>query len=411
MKKYKLYESLGDGTYGIVFKGLNTETGERVAIKKLKTKIKTWQECLELNEVKALSKLKNHHNIIKLKEVIRDSNSDVYLIFEYAECNLFQYIEKMKIMKQNIPESKIKKISYQILNGLSYIHLNGYFHRDLKPENILITDELFIKIADFGLAKEIPNYYNNNSLTDYVCTRWYRAPECVLRSTHYTSSMDVWSVGVIIAELYNLNPLFPGFSEIDQLIKIVNILGTPKFNDWPEGYKLIQKRGVKFPNCNSVELCTIINASEEGIELMRDILSYDPLKRPQCGKLLTYSYFDEINGKKLNDYRRHASVINENLYSGNKYIENFSYLNQYSNNIYKKNENFSNNFLSNFDSKYSYYNNGTSNMNQDYNIASMNNLNTLANQKLIKNDFFQIKNNNYPNQSVFNNFPSLAHYK
>ena len=205
MNKYKVQELIGDGTYGLVFKGIELETGDLIAVKKLKSKIKSWSECVHQKEVKVLGKLKNNPNIIKLKEVIREPNSDVYFIFEYADCNLYQLIERQKKLGQDFSENKIKDIIYQIVLGMCYVHNNGYFHRDLKPENILLQENI-VKIADFGLAKELST---TGPLTDYVCTRWYRAPECVLKSVNYTASMDIFSIGAIMAELFLLKPLFP----------------------------------------------------------------------------------------------------------------------------------------------------------------------------------------------------------
>jgi serine/threonine protein kinase len=306
MKKYRLVEVVGDGTYGTVWKGIYLETGEKVAIKKLKTKIKTWQECIELKEVKALSKLKTHYNVIKLKEVIRETNSEVYFVFEYADTNLYDYIDSIKKKGEKLSESKVKEIIFQIANGLNYIHMNGYFHRDMKPENILLIKDgidIRIKIADFGLAKEIPTFYNNIAMTDYVCTRWYRSPECILKSTNYSSSMDVWALGCIMAELLMLNPIFPGTSEIDQLTTIINVIGTPKLNDWPEGYKLIQKLGMKFPGSSGVHISNLIpNLSQQGIKFLYELLNWDPLLRPTCAKILSNSYFDEVRHKFFSDF-------------------------------------------------------------------------------------------------------------
>jgi serine/threonine protein kinase len=306
MKKYRMVEVVGDGTYGTVWKGIFLETGEKVAIKKLKNKIKTWQECVELKEVKALSKLKVHHNVIKLKEVIRETNSEVFFVFEYADTNLYEYIESIKKKGEKLSESKVKEIIFQITNGLNYIHSNGYFHRDMKPENILVIkdgSEVRVKIADFGLAKEIPSFYCNVPMTDYVCTRWYRPPECILKSTNYSSAMDVWAIGCIMAELMMLNPLFPGTSEFDQLTRVVNVIGTPKLNDWPEGYKLIQKLGMKFSGSSGVHLSTLIpNLSHQGINFLYELLTWDPLLRPSCTKILSHSYLDEIRHKSVSDF-------------------------------------------------------------------------------------------------------------
>ena len=151
-------------------------------------------------------------------------------------------------------------------------------HRDLKPENILLLGDV-VKIGDFGVAKEIQKYTSDFStnvpLTDYVCTRWYRAPECVLKSTEYNEKVDVWAIGCIMAELFNLRPIFPGQDEFDQLNKIVRVLGTPEFAEWPEGYKLIQKIGMKFPICSTQNLHDVIyGAGIEAINMINEIFVY-----------------------------------------------------------------------------------------------------------------------------------------
>uniref|UniRef100_A0A3Q4H6L1 Ciliosis associated kinase 1 n=1 Tax=Neolamprologus brichardi TaxID=32507 RepID=A0A3Q4H6L1_NEOBR len=165
----------------------------------------------------------------------------------------------------------------------------GFFHRDMKPENLLCMGPELVKIADFGLAREIrsrPPY------TDYVSTRWYRAPEVLLRSTSYSSPIDQWAVGCIMAELYTLRPLFPGSSEVDTIFKICQVLGTPKKNDWLEGYQLASAMNFRWPQCVPSNLKTLIpNASPEAIHLMTDLLQWDPKKRPASAQALRYSYF------------------------------------------------------------------------------------------------------------------------
>ena len=146
MNKYQILKVIGDGTYGKVYEGINIETNEKVAIKKLKNKIQSWEECVNQNEVYFLRKL-NHENIIKLMEVIREQNSDVSYIFEYCDCNLFEFIEKHRKQKTFIPEAKIRNIIYQITSGMKYLHSQKIMHRDLKPENILmILNTNMIKI-------------------------------------------------------------------------------------------------------------------------------------------------------------------------------------------------------------------------------------------------------------------------
>ncbi|XP_075308653.1 serine/threonine-protein kinase MAK isoform X3 [Odontesthes bonariensis] len=284
MNRYTTLKQLGDGTYGSVLMGRSNESGELVAIKRMKRKFYSWEECMNLREVKSLKKL-NHANVVKLKEVIRE-NDHLYFVFEYMKENLYQL---MKDRKKMFPESVIRNISFQILQGLSFIHKHGFFHRDMKPENLLCMGPELVKIADFGLAREIrskPPY------TDYVSTRWYRAPEVLLRSSTYSSPIDLWAVGCIMAELYTLRPLFPGNSEVDEIFKICQVLGTVKKTDWAEGYQLASAMNFRFPQCVPTHLKTLIpNASNEAITLMKDMLQWDPKKRPTAVQALRYPYF------------------------------------------------------------------------------------------------------------------------
>lgn len=206
MDRYKILKNVGDGTYGSVVKAINKQSNEEVAIKKMKKKFYSWEECMALREIKSLRKL-NHQNIVKLKEVIR-VNDDLYFVFEYMEQNIYQL---MKDRTVDFPEIQIKSIMYQTLQGLAYMHKHGFFHRDLKPENLLVKGDA-VKIADFGLAREIRS---KPPFTDYVSTRWYRAPEILLRSTNYNSPVDIFACGAMMAELYMLKPLFPGNNETD----------------------------------------------------------------------------------------------------------------------------------------------------------------------------------------------------
>uniref|UniRef100_A0A670ZFK4 non-specific serine/threonine protein kinase n=1 Tax=Pseudonaja textilis TaxID=8673 RepID=A0A670ZFK4_PSETE len=284
MNRYTTLKQLGDGTYGSVLMGKSNESGELVAIKRMKRKFYSWDECMNLREVKSLKKL-NHANVIKLKEVIRE-NDHLYFVFEYMKENLYQL---MRDRNKLFPESVIRNIMYQILQGLAFIHKHGFFHRDMKPENLLCMGPELVKIADFGLARELrsqPPY------TDYVSTRWYRAPEVLLRSSIYSSPIDIWAVGSIMAELYTLRPLFPGTSEVDEIFKICQVLGTPKKSDWPEGYQLAAAMNFRFPQCVSINLKTLIpNASSEALFLMNEMLNWDPKKRPTASQALKFPYF------------------------------------------------------------------------------------------------------------------------
>jgi serine/threonine protein kinase len=290
MNRYETIKNLGDGTYGIVFLARNKETQELMAVKKMKKKYYDWNEALNLREVRSLRKFQ-HVNIIKLKEVVREKDC-LYLMFDYMKENLYQLT---KDRKRYLPEAHVRNITFQILTGLAYLHRTGFFHRDLKPENLLCNGPDLVKIADFGLAREIrskPPY------TDYVSTRWYRAPEILLRSTSYSAPVDLWAIGCIVCEMWSLRPLFPGNSELDQLFKIVTVLGVPGKDEWPEGHKLAQKMKFRWPtvssntdaNVNLKRMCP--PASDEGLKLISDLLLYPPRKRPTAQQCLKYAFFD-----------------------------------------------------------------------------------------------------------------------
>ncbi|KAF8708773.1 hypothetical protein HU200_030161 [Digitaria exilis] len=265
----------------------NVETNEIVAVKRMKRKFFQWQECVNLREVKALQKL-IHPNIVKLKEVTME-NHELFFIFEHMECNLYDVIRERQVA---FSEGDIRNFMVQILQGLAYMHTNGYFHRDLKPENLLVTNGI-VKIADFGLAREVSS---NPPYTDYVSTRWYRAPEVLLQSSAYTPAIDMWAVGAIMAELFTLSPLFPGESETDQLYKICTVLGTPDCTVWPEGMYLPRSNTFKFfqiPPRNLWEL--IPNASLEAIDLIQRLCSWDPRRRPSAEQALQHPFFNVCN--------------------------------------------------------------------------------------------------------------------
>eukprot|EP00826_Nyctotherus_ovalis_P034998 TRINITY_DN2961_c0_g1_i3.p1 TRINITY_DN2961_c0_g1~~TRINITY_DN2961_c0_g1_i3.p1 ORF type:complete len:571 (+),score=174.79 TRINITY_DN2961_c0_g1_i3:76-1788(+) len=293
--RYKIIKVIGDGTYGVVSKAVNIKTNEIVAIKRMKKKFPSWDECMQLREIKSLRKL-NHPNVIKLKEVIR-VNDTLHLIFEFAENDLFQLMESRG---GAFSEAQIRGVVQQILLGVSYIHRNGFFHRDLKPENLMTNKSpagLLIKICDFGQAREIrstPPY------TEYISTRWYRAPECLLRSNVYSSPVDMFAVGCMMAELYLGRPLFQGSSEGDQLFKICSVLGTPTAGTWAEGLRLGAKAGYQFPHFVPTPLASLIpSASKDGIDLMTSMLQFDPQRRVTAVKALAHPYFASLPVKDL----------------------------------------------------------------------------------------------------------------
>lgn len=283
MERYESIKEIGDGTCGTVYKAINLETSEIVAVKKMKRKYYVWEECMNLREVKSLRKL-NHPNIIKLKEIVRENN-ELFFIFEYMEHNLYDI---MRERERPFTEEEIRGFMTQLLQGLVHMHRSEYFHRDLKPENLLVTNNT-IKIADFGLAREVSS---SPPFTDYVSTRWYRAPEVLLQSSSYTPAIDMWAVGAILAELFTLCPIFPGESEIDQLYKICCVLGTPDWTLFPEARNVARLMNISYSKILPANLAELIpNASSEALNLISQLCSWDPLRRPTAEQCLQHPFF------------------------------------------------------------------------------------------------------------------------
>ncbi|CAE6217952.1 unnamed protein product [Arabidopsis arenosa] len=283
MERYTLLKEVGDGTFGNVWRAVNKQTSEVVAVKRMKKKYFSWEECVNLREVKSLSRM-NHPNIVKLKEVIRE-NDILYFVFEYMECNLYQL---MKDRPKHFAESDIRNWCFQVFQGLSYMHQRGYFHRDLKPENLLVSKDV-IKIADLGLAREIDS---SPPYTEYVSTRWYRAPEVLLQSYVYTSKVDMWAMGAIMAELLSLRPLFPGASEADEIYKICSVIGSPTEETWLEGLNLASVINYQFPQLPGVHLSSVMPyASADAVNLIERLCSWDPCNRPTTAEALQHPFF------------------------------------------------------------------------------------------------------------------------
>ncbi|GIQ80551.1 hypothetical protein KIPB_001367 [Kipferlia bialata] len=287
MQTYKILEQIGDGAYGLVLKGIHRKDGHKVAIKRMKAKMPNWEECVQLSEVKSLMALKAHPNVIRLLEVVRDHDI-LNLVFEYIGGGDLYQLEMAKKRSGGFSVDEIRSLSWQILQALSYTHKNGFFHRDIKPENMLIAEGGVLKLGDFGLARQIrsqPPY------TEYVSTRWYRAPEVLLRARDYNSPVDVWAVGCLIAELVLLRPLFPGKSEVDQLVQICASLGPP-FETWQDGARLATRMQFRFPSVVCVPLShTLSGCDPECLSLIQSMLRWDPQKRPSAQAALRHPFF------------------------------------------------------------------------------------------------------------------------
>ncbi|KAJ3075101.1 hypothetical protein HDU98_009169 [Podochytrium sp. JEL0797] len=218
---FRLMCKLGEGTFSEVLKVKHKRTGQIYAMKRFRKHFNTFEEIEGLREIQALKRLNPHPHIVDLHDVVFEPRNGVLsLNFELMDCNLYELISRKNLF---MTESKAKMYMHQICKGLEYIHGKGIFHRDIKPENILVKD-FNIKIADFGSCRGI---HSKQPYTEYIATRWYRPPECLLCDGIYTYKMDIWSAGCVLYEVISKQPLFPGSNELDQIHRIHNIMGTP----------------------------------------------------------------------------------------------------------------------------------------------------------------------------------------
>merc|ERR1712112_482856 len=223
-------EKIGEGTYGVVFKGKNKKTGEIVAMKKIR--LESEEEGVPSTAIREISLLKElqHPNIVSLQDVIMQE-SRLYLIFEFLTMDLKKYLDTAIPSHEMMSATLLKSYTYQLLQAILFCHQRRVLHRDLKPQNLLIDKSGAIKVADFGLARAfgVPVHV----YTHEVVTLWYRAPEILLGTRYYSTAVDIWSIGCIFVEMLTRRPLFPGDSEIDQLFRIFRTLGTPDESIWP----------------------------------------------------------------------------------------------------------------------------------------------------------------------------------
>lgn len=295
MENYTKIEKIGEGTYGVVFKGKNKKTGEFVAIKKIR--MESDDEGIPSTAIREISLLREleHPNIVGLNEVIMEENR-LYLIFEFLSMDLKKYLDSYEKETFLDPE-EVKSYLFQILTAILFCHRRRVLHRDLKPQNLLINGKGIIKIADFGLGRAfgIPV----RVYTHEVVTLWYRAPEVLLGSTRYSCPVDIWSIACIFAEMASRKPLFQGDSEIDQLFRIFRVLRTPTEKTWP-GVTQLNDYKPTFPHWTKDILDTQVkNIDKLGMDLLREMLIYNPTQRISAVEALEHPYFDDLNRAKI----------------------------------------------------------------------------------------------------------------
>ena len=286
----RVISKLGEGSFAEVFKVKNPKTQQIFAVKRLKKRYRTIDEVNKLPEVLYLRALQGHPNIIKLYEVMFDNSSGfVALRFELMDKNLY---ELLRDNQKPFDEKTSLLLIYQLLKALEFMHSKNLFHRDVKPENCMVNKAtLELKLCDFGSTRQTST---SGPYTEYVSTRWYRAPECILTSGSYGPEVDIWAVGCMLYELVTSRPLFPGKHEIDQISRIHNVVGTPsrdvlaKFRQNPN-----PQISFSFPQRYPQDLHKLLpTMTQDTIDLLGKLLIYNPSDRITAHEALEHPAFE-----------------------------------------------------------------------------------------------------------------------
>ncbi|KAK3600390.1 hypothetical protein CHS0354_016006 [Potamilus streckersoni] len=299
-KKYEIKKRLGKGAYGIVWKAVDRRTGEVVAVKKIFDAFRNQTDAQRtFREIMFLQEFGDHPNIIKLHNVIKAENDkDIYLVFEFMETDLHNVIKRGNILK----DVHKRYIMYQLFKATKYLHSGNVIHRDQKPSNILLDSECVVKVCDFGLARSLTQIgvdaeTGDPNLTEYVATRWYRAPEILLASHRYTKGVDMWSLGCILGEMLLGKPLFPGSSTLNQIEKIMAGIPAPTREDIESirsayGSSVLEKASIR-PRKNLEEMFT--DAPKDALDLLKKLLHFNPDKRITAEEALRHPYVSRFH--------------------------------------------------------------------------------------------------------------------
>jgi len=296
LDKYEKLEKLGEGTYGVVYKAQDKTTKELFALKKIR--LESEDEGIPSTAIREIALLKElqHPNVVRIHDVIH-TNKKLILVFEYVDSDLKKF---MNNFEKGMDAKVIKSFLYQLLRGIAHCHQMKVLHRDLKPQNLLVSHEGVLKLGDFGLARAfgipVKNYTNE------VVTLWYRAPDILLGSKNYSTSIDIWSIGCIFVEMVNQKPLFPGSSEQDELKKIFKVMGTPDPAKWPGLAELPEwkpENFEKYPGESLSKICPKMDA--DALDLLDKMLRCNPTERITAKAALSHPFFKDIpeNLKKL----------------------------------------------------------------------------------------------------------------
>ncbi|KAK1736039.1 mitogen-activated protein kinase [Skeletonema marinoi] len=314
LEQYDIAQKVGQGAYGIVWKATHRKSGQTIALKKCFDAFRNNTDSMRtFREVAYLKAMSGHENIVNIRGVLPAcGDRDLYITFEYMQTDL-SHVIKAKLLT----EIHVKFIAYQLLRALKYIHSAELLHRDIKPSNILIDDNCYIKLCDFGLCRSIDETFGNLELTDYVMTRWYRAPEVLFGSKKYTKGVDLWSVGCIIGEMIRGRPLIAGACTMSQIQKVLEVTGNPTDEvvaSWQSPFAqkmLVNAKAKRRLRLN--ELCP--NLPRDAKRIMKRLFRLDPDERIAADAALEHEYLAEFHNPDTEPSYPHGPIdigINDN---------------------------------------------------------------------------------------------------
>ncbi|OJT09453.1 Cyclin-dependent kinase G-2 [Trametes pubescens] len=289
---YERLNAIEEGSYGVVFRARDKQTGDIVALKKLKLdEEKHGFPITALREVNALMVCR-HENVVGIREVVvGDTLTQVFIVMDFIEHDLKTLLS---VMPSPFLQSEVKTLLLQLLSAIAYCHERWILHRDLKTSNLLMNNRGTIKVADFGLARRYGDPVGVGGLTQLVVTLWYRAPEILLGATTYSTAVDMWSVGCIFAELLLNEPLFQAKGEIEMISMIFKLLGPPTSQSWPDFNTLPLAKSITLPTPHPPQLRQKFPyITSAGLDLMSRLLAYDPDDRITADEALKHPYFTE----------------------------------------------------------------------------------------------------------------------
>jgi len=358
-RRYDIVQKLGKGAYGIVWRAMDKKTKDVVALKKIFDAFQNSTDAQRtFREVMFLQEMRGHEHIITLLNVMKaDNDRDIYLVFEHMETDLHAAI------RANILGDVHKQyIMWQTLKALKFMHSANLVHRDIKPSNLLLNSDCLMKVADFGLARSMPKSGTASeaeqeqaqrefTLTEYIATRWYRAPEILLGSDKYSMAVDMWGAGCILGEILAGKPVFAGSSTLQQLELICGLLGLPDDETCASisqyAYTMITNLNVQEPTDSKEWERRFPGASRDALDLLQRLLQFDPRKRVSAADALKHDYLRQFHDDYVervapvsvsvcipDEVRRSTNQYRERLY---KEVTEFRRMEKEADSIYARN--------------------------------------------------------------------------